>query len=369
MLGDRRNCAGMEQEVRRVGRGGWLCVGESGVADSSQQDETQGRGVPCRRQQVRLSETSGTQFGSCSCFFRFSGHCGSFVSCISTPGHVQISIAIPGMLKQQLIEDHDAVKEDKNIPMPRTPCIISILDAYKEYARKQSQQSQTTPDIDEQVAHGIRNYFDRTLALVRPSAFSNTPVGICSHLAAVLSHTKQHIQHGDSSPTQTSPEIVMQSYHMCVCVQLLLYNEERAQADGLLKNGDSPSSIYGAEHLLRLFLKLPELLPIENTTEEQYRLLQTKLHELLEFLASRREEYFLPISSYTKAEGPSTHAAPTQPAAAPPPAAPVPSAQPAALLPSDVAAAVAPAPGAVKLASQPPLSAATLAQMPQPMQH
>jgi hypothetical protein len=77
---------------------------------------------------------------------------------------MQISIAIPGQLKQQLIEDHDTVKQDKNIPMPRSPCIISILDSYKEHAR---QQQSTTPDIDEQVAHGIRNYFDRTLALVR----------------------------------------------------------------------------------------------------------------------------------------------------------------------------------------------------------
>jgi hypothetical protein len=78
-------------------------------------------------------------------------------------GTVQISIAIPGTLKQQLIEDHDTVKQDKNIPMPRSPCIINILDSYKEHAK---QNSTMTPDIDEQVAHGIRNYFDRTLALV-----------------------------------------------------------------------------------------------------------------------------------------------------------------------------------------------------------
>ena len=166
-------------------------------------------------------------------------------------------------------------------------------------------------------------------------------------------------------------------------MQLLLYNEERAQADALLKKGDSPSSIYGGEHLLRLFLKLPELLPIENSTEEQYRLLQTKLHELLEFLADHRADFFLPTSSYIKAIGPSTHTAAPQPAAAAPPStAPASATQPAA--PEDAAsagaAAAAPTPGAVKLASQPPLSAAALAQQPplsaaalaqqaQPMQH
>jgi hypothetical protein len=149
--------------------------------------------------------------------------------------------------------------------------------------------------------------------------------------------------------------------HSFLAVQLLLYNEERAQADALLTNGDSPSSIYGAEHLLRLFLKLPELLPIESSTEEQYRLLQTKLHELLDFLVTHRADFFLPTTAYIKAVGPTTHTAAPQPAAPPvaSPAAPS----------TDMPAALAPLPGAVKLASQPPLSAAALAQQPQPMQH
>ena len=81
-------------------------------------------------------------------------------------------------------------------------------------------------------------------------------------------------------------------------VQLLLYHEERTQADALLKGGDVPSSIYGAEHLMRLFLKLPELLPVESSTEEQYRFLQASLHEILEFLQEHYSEFFLPTSEY-----------------------------------------------------------------------
>lgn len=83
-------------------------------------------------------------------------------------------------------------------------------------------------------------------------------------------------------------------------MQLLLYEEERPQADALLKNGDSPSSIYGAEHLLRLFLKLPNLLPLESSTHEQNKLLQMKLHDLLDFLSEHKRDYFLPTSSYVK---------------------------------------------------------------------
>jgi mortality factor 4-like protein 1 len=81
-------------------------------------------------------------------------------------------------------------------------------------------------------------------------------------------------------------------------MQLLLYAEERKQADEFIGNGTLPSSVYGAEHLLRLFVKLPEYLPVEGSTEDQYRLLQSKLHEVLDFLQSKTTEYFVPTAEY-----------------------------------------------------------------------
>lgn len=78
---------------------------------------------------------------------------------------MQISMAIPAALKQQLIKDHDAIKEGKNIPMPRTPCVHDILERYKANARERAKG--TTPDVEEQVANGLRSYFDKTLAVVR----------------------------------------------------------------------------------------------------------------------------------------------------------------------------------------------------------
>ena len=81
-------------------------------------------------------------------------------------------------------------------------------------------------------------------------------------------------------------------------VQLLLYGEERMQADNFIADGTLPSAVYGAEHLLRLFVKLPEYLPIAGSTEDQYRLLQDKLHEVLDFMNDKSAEFFLPTDEY-----------------------------------------------------------------------
>ena len=77
---------------------------------------------------------------------------------------MQMSLAIPPKLKQQLVADHDAIKkEGKLLPLPRAPCVEEILAAYsKAHTRK------GVPDsVAEQIANGLRTYFDRSLALVR----------------------------------------------------------------------------------------------------------------------------------------------------------------------------------------------------------
>ena len=81
-------------------------------------------------------------------------------------------------------------------------------------------------------------------------------------------------------------------------MQLLLYAEERAQADTFIADGTLPSAVYGAEHLLRLFVKLPEYLPVAGSTEEQYRVLQGHIHEVLDFLQSKLTEFFVPVAEY-----------------------------------------------------------------------
>ncbi|CAI8609320.1 unnamed protein product [Vicia faba] len=65
----------------------------------------------------------------------------------------------------------------------------------------------------------------------------------------------------------------------------------------------SPSTIYGAEHLLRLFVKLPELLAYVNIEEETLNRLQLKLLDFLKFLQKNQSTYFLSAYDGTKGKG------------------------------------------------------------------
>ena len=64
--------------------------------------------------------------------------------------------------------------------------------------------------------------------------------------------------------------------------------EERGQAETVLASRGgttkAPSEVYGAEHLLRLFVKLPELLPLGDMDAAAGRALQVKLTEFLRWL-------------------------------------------------------------------------------------
>jgi mortality factor 4-like protein 1 len=84
----------------------------------------------------------------------------------------------------------------------------------------------------------------------------------------------------------------------------LLYAEERAQAEAVLAGGErfdagggegkkmEPSAVYGAEHLLRLFVKLPELLPLRDMDAAAAKAVQAKLAEVLRWMQRNAAAHF-----------------------------------------------------------------------------
>ncbi|KAK6923090.1 MRG domain [Dillenia turbinata] len=156
-----------------------------------------------------------------------------------------VKILIPSTLKKQLIEDFEFVnQQDKLVKLPRSPSIDDILAKYHEYRLKKDTM---TADSVGEILKGLRCYFDKAL-----------PV-------------------------------------------LLLYKKERQQYQEFVVDNISPSAIYGAEHLLRLFVKLPELLAYVNIEEDTLVHLQQKLLDFLKYLHKNQNAFFL--SDYDGSKG------------------------------------------------------------------
>jgi mortality factor 4-like protein 1 len=150
-----------------------------------------------------------------------------------------LKICLPGTLKRQLVEDWDFITQmGKLVKLPRSPSAEDILKKYIDFRTK---RDGAVEDSLMEMLNGLRIYFDKSLPA------------------------------------------------------MLLYPQERAQYASAVPQGStiSPSSIYGAEHLLRLFVKLSELLVYTNMEHEALTQLQQKLADFLKFLQRNQGNFFL----------------------------------------------------------------------------
>ena len=79
---------------------------------------------------------------------------------------------------------------------------------------------------------------------------------------------------------------------------MLLYPQEKKQGDEVLKNGKSPRNVYGVEHLVRLFVKLPDILPYTNFDEESLATLIARLTYILTFIKDNSSIFYTDTSKY-----------------------------------------------------------------------
>ncbi|KAK4434417.1 protein MRG1 [Sesamum alatum] len=162
-----------------------------------------------------------------------------------------VNIQIPSTLKKQLVDDHECVNQlGQLVKLPRSPSVYEILNKYFDYrVKKDGMIVETVVEI----VNGLRCYFDKALPA------------------------------------------------------MLLYKHERQQYEEVIADNVSPSGVYGAEHLLRLFVKLPEMLSCIQIEMETLTELQQRLHEFLRFLQSNQSAFFQ--LNYQTSEGSSFDAA------------------------------------------------------------
>ncbi|CAA7056171.1 unnamed protein product [Microthlaspi erraticum] len=161
------------------------------------------------------------------------------------PSENLLTLHIPPALRKQLIDDCEFVTQmQKLVELPRSPNVDDILKKYTD--SKLKKQSRVSDSVEE-VLKGLRCYFDNAL-----------PV-------------------------------------------MLLYNDnERKQYEESVSPDVPPSTVYGAEHLLRLFVKLPGLLVHVKMAEETLKELQDNFVDILRFLRKNQNSFF--ISAYKAVE-------------------------------------------------------------------
>jgi mortality factor 4-like protein 1 len=153
---------------------------------------------------------------------------------------MEVKIKIPDELKVWLVDDWDYVtKQKKLVELPAKVTVDHILEEYMKHKKAAKGMTPARESALHEVSQGIKEYF-------------NTMLG-CQ----------------------------------------LLYKFERPQYQKLMKEHEdrSMTTVYGAIHLLRLFVKLGQMLVYTALDDKSVQLLLTHLHDFLKFLV-RNPSYF-----------------------------------------------------------------------------
>jgi len=151
---------------------------------------------------------------------------------------IRESLRLPQAMKLKMIEDWERITREKRlVPLPSQTSISTILEDFLQAKAKRSSHERVYGEVTD----GIKTYFNQALGTI------------------------------------------------------LLYKFERKQYRDTREENKAlaPIDLYGAEHLLRLFVKLPDLLAYCKLQREHLTVLVAKLTELLKFVQTNKAKYFV----------------------------------------------------------------------------
>lgn len=154
----------------------------------------------------------------------------------------EIRLDIPDTLKGQLVDDWENVtKNQQLVPLPRQLTINDVLARYKRFKKEKKGNRELNEELLEEVFDGLRIYFNKALGTI------------------------------------------------------LLYRFERHQYADIRRQIPDKDlvDIYGAEHLLRLFVQMPGLIAHTTMDSDAVHVLIDYLADILKFMQKQQKHLFL----------------------------------------------------------------------------
>ncbi|GAK66041.1 MRG-domain-containing protein [Moesziomyces antarcticus] len=186
----------------------------------------------------------------------------------------EVKISFPDELKLQLVDDWESItKNGMLVPLPRKPCVKDILQDYKKhYLAHKRDGAKRSPHVVDEVLKGLKLYFDRSLGQNLLYRFER---------AQYVEYRKKN------GPKMGDGDV-----------------GNARSGNGSMGGDMEPSDVYGAEHLLRLFVNLPSIIVHTSMDTESISLLKDHLAEFLAYIA--REKHRLFVREY-EAASPAYH--------------------------------------------------------------
>lgn len=193
------------------------------------------------------------------------------------PKPPEMRLAFPEILKLALVDDWEQVtKNSRLLPLPRTPTVVAILEEFRVHALKAHETVSAL--LLEEVVADIKTYFDAALAHGLLYKFERP-----HHTQAQRKLYEERVGAGKDPATgrdaaaKEVPEPGPSSKKR---------RASPSSARGEPWHVVEPSSMYGAEHLLRLLIDMPRMVSLTQMDQEAVTTLRGFLEELLEYVRS-----------------------------------------------------------------------------------
>ncbi|KAF9782798.1 MRG-domain-containing protein [Thelephora terrestris] len=164
-----------------------------------------------------------------------------------------MKLNVPEILKVLLVDDWEAVtKNNQLVTLPRSPTVAEILHDFQEFVLSQPQQDsdlRDPPVLLPTVISGLQVYFDRSLGANLLYRFERPQ----------YAEIRKRFVTGPSVKVGTEKEM---------------------------------SAVYGAEHLLRMIVSLPQLVSTSSMDPESVGIVKEYAHELMAYMVKERERLF-----------------------------------------------------------------------------